>query len=110
MALFAAILAPAGGGNTNASDRADKTGTVLTTAASSQIDLSAYQYIAFNANDDIHIRFGNGTVPTPTTSDFRIPKNTLCIYPITKQNPSIKLYNPTASTVTYWIQPLVAQI
>lgn len=110
MAIFTAILAPAGGGNTNASDRSDLTGTILTTAASAQIDLKAGMYIAFNANDDVHIRFGNGTVPTPTASDFRIPGNTMCIYPITLQNPSIKLYNPTASTVTYWIQPLSAQI
>lgn len=110
MAIITAILAPVGGGNTNASDRNDKTGTILTTAASSQIDLSAYQHFAFNANDDVHIRFGSGTVPTPTTSDFRIPGGTVVIYPVTKQNPSFKLYNPTTGTVTYWIQPLSGQL
>lgn len=110
MAVFAALLAPAGSSTGTQSSRSDLTGTILTTASSAEILMGAYQYIAINANGDMNIRFGGTGLPAATASDFRIPANTIAVYPISKMNPAIRIFNPGGSTITYWIQFLVAQV
>lgn len=104
MAIFSSVLAPAGAGQ-------DLTASIGTTTSSAEILLTAYQYFAICANQDINIRFGPTGVSAASASDFRIPANTIAIYPVSKQNPALRIFNPDASTsVTYWIQRLVAQV
>lgn len=107
MALLASNLAPVGGG---ASTTADKSATLATVTSTAEIALAAFQYFALNASGDINIRFGQPGMPAAAATDFRIPAGTTVIYPVTKQNPSIRLFNATGGTITYYIQPLCAQI
>lgn len=110
MALTSGLLAPAGSSGGTQSNRADLSASVSGTTSTAEIDFSAYQYFAINANGDINIRFGPTGLPAATAADFRIPANSTYIYPVSKQNQAIRIYNPGGTSITYWIQPLVAQL
>lgn len=110
MALFDSVLAPVGASTGTQGTRSDQTGTVLTGASSAEILLGAYQSFAINANGDINIRFGGTGLPAATASDFRLPANIVAVYPVSKANPAIRIFNPTANTITWWIQPLTQNL
>lgn len=109
MAIFTSIFVPAGG-STAGSTTADLSGTVLATSSSAEIVLYRYQLFVINANGDINIRFGNSGMPAAAATDYRIPVNGTAVYQLPQQYDRFRLYNPGASSVTYWIQPLVQTI
>jgi hypothetical protein len=106
MALFDSVLAPVGASTTTQATRTDQTGTVNSGASSAEIAMGAYQYFAFNASGDVNLRFGGVGLPAATAADFRIPSGVTVVYPVTKQNPSFRIFNAGGSTITWWLQPL----
>ncbi len=109
MAVFSSILVPAGA-STAGSTTADKTGTITTAASSAEIVLGRYQLFAINATGDLNIRFGNSGMPAAAATDFRIPAGVIATYQIPAQYDRFRLFNAGGSTITYWIQPLQAQL
>jgi hypothetical protein len=61
---------------------------------------------ALNATGDINIRCGNSGMPAAAATDFRIPAGTTVTYQVPSQWDRIRLFNPNAGSVTYYIQPL----
>lgn len=107
MATFTSIFTPVGG-STASSATADLTGTLSTDTSSGEIVLGRYTIFAINANADINIRCGNSGMPAASSADFRIPAGVVATYAVPEQWDRIRLYNNTASGLTYWIQPLRA--
>jgi hypothetical protein len=105
MAVFSAIFSPVGG-STAGSTTADLNGTVAGTSSSAEIVIGRYQLFAFNANGDLNIRCGNSGMPAAAATDFRIPAGVVVTYQVPAQWDRIRLFNASASTVTYWLQPL----
>lgn len=105
MAIFTSIFVPVGG-STAGSTTADLSSTISATTSSAEIVLGRYTIFAINANGDINIRCGNSGMPAAAATDFRIPGGIIATYQVPEQWDRIRLYNPTAGTVTYWIQPL----
>lgn len=105
MATFASIASPVGGSTASAAT-ADQTGSLTTGTGTAEIVLGPFQMFAFNANGDINIRFGNAGMPAAAATDFRVPGGVVATYQCNRQHTSIRLFNATAGTVTWWIQPL----
>jgi hypothetical protein len=105
MAIFSAIFIPVGG-STAGSTTADLSSTITGTSSSAEIVIGRYQLFAINANGDINIRCGNSGMPAAAATDFRIPAGVIATYQVPEQWDRIRLYNTSASTITYWIQPL----
>lgn len=105
MAIFSGILVPVGG-STAGSTTADISATLATVTSTAEIILGRYQLFAINASDDINIRFGNSGMPAAAATDFRIPGGILAVYQVPQQWDRLRLFNATANTITYWIQPL----
>lgn len=110
MALTSAILAPVGSSGGTQSNRADLSAAISGTTSTAEIAMGAYQYFVINASGDINVRFGPVGLPAATAADYRIPSGAQNLYPVSKQNPSIRIFNPGAGSVTYWIQFLSAQL
>jgi len=105
MATFTSLFAPVGG-STSGTTTADLSGTITAGASSGEIVFGRYQIFALNANGDVNIRCGNAGMPAAAATDFRIPSGIVASYPVPEQWDRIRLFNPGASTITYWIQPL----
>lgn len=105
MAIYASIFVPVGG-STAGSTTADLSGTVGATSSSGEIVLSRYQLFAINATTDLNIRFGNSGMPAAAATDFRIPAGVVATYQIPAQYDRFRLFNSTAGSSSYWIQPL----
>ena len=105
MAIFSGIFVPVGG-STAGSTTADLSSTITGTTSTAEIVLGRYQLFAINATGDINIRFGNSGMPAAAATDFRIPGGTTAVYQVPLQWDRFRLYNASASTITYWIQPL----
>jgi hypothetical protein len=108
MSTFAAIFNPIGGAtaNTNTADLSATLGGTTSTA-----ELLAGQknsLFAINANGDINIRFGNSGMPAAAATDYRIPSGVTAVYQLTAQHDRIRIFNPGAGSINYWIQPMVA--
>lgn len=109
MAVLSGVFTPLGGSTAN-STTADIQGTINATTSSSEIVLSKYMLFAINSTDDMNIRFGNAGMPVASNADFRIPGGTTVIYQMSQQFTRIRLFNATAATITYWIQPMSASL
>lgn len=107
MATFTAIFTPLGG-STVGSTTADLSATVAGTTSSAEILINKYQIFAINCAGDMNIRFGNVGMPAATAADFRIVGNATYVYQMTGHYDRIRLFNPNAGNVIYWIQPLAA--
>ena len=105
MATFTSIFVPVGG-STAGSTTADLSNTITGTTSTGEIVLGRYTIFALNANGDVNIRCGNSGMPAAAATDFRIPAGTTVTYQVPEQWDRIRLYNASASTITYWIQPL----
>jgi hypothetical protein len=105
MAIFTGIFVPVGG-STAGSTTADLSGTITTVSSTSEIVLGRYTLFAINANGDINIRCGNAGMPAAAATDFRLPNGSTTVYQVPEQWDRIRLYNASAGSVTYWIQPL----
>lgn len=105
MAIFASILSPVGG-STAGSTTADLNASLATVTSTAEIVLGRYQLFAINASGDINIRFGNSGMPAAAATDYRIPANTIVTYQIPQNYDRLRIFNPTGSSINYWIQPL----
>lgn len=105
MAIFSGIFIPVGGATAN-SATADQSAAVTGTTSTAEIVLGRYQLFAINASGDINIRFGNSGMPAAAATDFRIPSGVVATYQVPAQWDRLRIFNPSATSVTYWIQPL----
>lgn len=105
MSFRSVIFAPVGGGNTTASDRQDLTASLATVTSTAAIPIN-FPAFNFRANVDMNIRFGSTGIPAAAATDFQIPANTVITFSTTKMTNVIRIFNPTAGTGAYWIQPL----
>lgn len=107
MAIVQAILSPLGGGSASTPDI---TAALAATTSTGEIVLNRYTLFAFNATTDMNIRFGNAGMPAASATDYRIPANTIVVYQIPAQYDRMRVFNPTAGSGNYFIQPLRATL
>jgi hypothetical protein len=105
MAIFTGIFVPVGG-STAGSTTADLSAAITATTSSAEIVLGRYTLFAINANGDVNMRCGNSGMPAAAATDYRIPAGTVAVYQVPEQWDRIRLYNPGAGSINYWIQPL----
>lgn len=98
MATFDCILTPG---------EVDSTGTVTAGVSSAEIDIAPNQIFYLIANGDLNIRFGSTGLTAATASNFYLPSKTGTRYDSGRTGMAMRLFNPTGSTVTWWIQTLV---
>lgn len=79
------------------------TGTVLTTASSAEIVIGPNRIFSITCSDDLRIKFGTTGMGAAVTGDFPVWGNAYVQFDTASHTPSIRLFNPTAGTVTYWI-------
>lgn len=107
MAKIAGIYVPDGGG---ASSTADITAALATVTSSAEIVLGPNRIFNITATGALTIRFGVSGMPAASAADFQIPANTVMTFSLgpVGGNDRIRVFNTTASSITYWIQPLHA--
>lgn len=105
MAIFTSIFVPVGG-STAGSSTADISASLAGTTSTAEITLGRYSLFVINANGDINIRFGNSGMPAAAATDFRIPGNGMAVYQLPAQYDRFRIFNPSATAINYWIQPL----
>jgi hypothetical protein len=105
MATFSSIFIPVGGSTASAAT-ADLSAALGGTTSTAEIILGRYTIFAINANGDINIRCGNSGMPAAAATDFRIPSGVIATYQVPEQWDRIRLYNASATSINYWIQPL----
>lgn len=96
MATFSAIFTP--------DSTQDQSATVGAGVSSAAITLGKIRKFAINASGDMNIIFGQAAVGAATASNFRIPSGVIAVYDTGDENNTIRIFNPGAGTLTYWIQ------
>lgn len=91
----------------SADSTADQSATLAGTTSTAEIVLAKQELICINANGDICIKFGNAGMGAATASNFRIPSGIVAQYVLGPAD-RIRLYNPGATSITYWIQEMVS--
>lgn len=101
MADFSGIFVPPPTG-------AVQTGTVTTGASSAEIDISVSLNgrIAIAVTGNANVRFGNSGVAAATASDLPLWGGSTSIFNLGQQYSAVRVFNNTASTITYWIWPM----
>jgi len=108
MSTFAAIFDPIGGSTASAAT-ADLSAALGATTSTAEL-LAGQKYVLFaiNATGDINIRFGNAGMPAAAATDFRIPAGVTATYRLNQNHDRIRIFNPGASSINYWIQPMTS--
>lgn len=97
MATFDAVFTPC---------ENDATGTVTTAASSAEIAIAPNQIFYLIANGDANIRFGATGLAAATANNFYLPAKTGARYDSGRTGLALRIFNPTGSTITWWIQNL----
>lgn len=82
----------------------DVTATLATVTATAEILIGINNIFAIQATDDMHIKFGTTGMAAASASNWKIPAGSIFKYDMGRAVDTIRLFNPTGATITYWIQ------
>ena len=101
MAQFSAVWA--------LSAEAAKTGSLNATTASSIITIGTDRKFVVTATGAFNLRMANSlttSVTAAAATDFEFPGSAVFTLQTGPEQDSVYLFNPGASSITYWLQPL----
>lgn len=90
----------------SADSRQDASAALAGTTSTAEIIYGAGEVIAINASGDINIKFGASGMTAAAATNFRIPGGVVATYVFGNGSDRIRLFNPGATSVTYYIQVL----
>ena len=82
------------------------TASLNASTASSAILLGTSRNFAIVASGAFCLTMGGSTMSAATASAFEFPGGAVFTVATSGATDHISIYNPTASSITYWIQPL----
>lgn len=88
------------------SQEAPATATLGGTTASSEIIVGVDRQFAITATNAFCLVMGNSGMAAPSASNFEFPGSAVFTLSTSGGNDRIRIYNPGASAITYWVQPL----
>ena len=95
MALIASVL--------GLGDQIGNSTTLAASTSTGAIAITKGRQIAINATQDMCIRFtASASVSAATATDFRIPQNQTFVFSVPAEITTMYLFNPSASTLTYY--------
>ena len=97
MATYTAIFVPTGEVDT---------ASLNATTSTAAIVIGNNRLFAITATGVIHIAFGNSGMAAADANDFRLPLGVIATYDLAAQNSQIRIYNPGAGAINYYIQYL----
>jgi hypothetical protein len=98
MATFQSIFVP--------DSTTDQSATLGATTSTAEIVLGANTKIAIIASGAFNIRFGNAGMGAASATNFQIPSSAIAEYDLGDHQDRLRIFNPGASTITYWITKL----
>lgn len=100
MATFSAVF--------QFSDEAPSTATISGTSASSLVTLGTNRKFAIVATGPFCLLIcnQNSTTHTATASNFEFPGSAVFTLETGNNADSLSIFNPGATSITYWVQPL----
>lgn len=98
MALFDAVLVPAGA--------ATKISALGASASSAEVLLGANKLFAVSATDAVHIVFGQTGMAAADAADFRIPAGVVAVWDTGHEFTHARFFNSTGAAIDIYIQPL----
>lgn len=101
MATYSSVFLPVPSGSATTSDLSAALGG---TTATAEIVMFKNALFAINATGDFNFICGFSGVKTPTASNFRVPGNVVAVYDLGDGADRIRLFNPGATSITYYIQ------
>jgi hypothetical protein len=87
----------------------DLTASLAATTSTAEIVLGQGQLFALTATGAICIKFGNSGMSAASGSNFQLPANAIAEYTMGQAQDRMRLYNPGATSITYYIQVLDQQ-
>jgi len=82
----------------------EATATLATVTSTAEIVVGNNRTFVVHASDDVHIKVGTAGMAAASTSNMRLDGGSYTTYDSGSHFDRIRLFNPTANTITYWIQ------
>ena len=82
------------------------TTTILNGASSAEINLGRNSRFLVTTTGAYHIKFGPASLADAAATDTYFPSGSVAVWDLGRAHESIKLFNDSGSTITYWVTVL----